>query len=85
MKKNKQGEMNLKKLFIYHKKNRFFKPKIMKKTIELLYTPSKKQPIKQKIMARLMKEAMKALYDSKIKNEKKIKKIKSPKKRRRIL
>ena len=48
----------------------------MKKTIELLYTPSKKQPIKQNIMARLMKEALKVFYDSKIGSDKKIKKIK---------
>ena len=57
-------------------KKRLFKPKIMKKTIEFLYTPLKEQPIKQKIMARLMKEAIEVLYDSKIKNNEKIKKIK---------
>ena len=42
-----------------------FKPKIKKKAIELLYTPLKKQSIKQQIMARLMKKVIKVLYDQK--------------------
>ena len=48
----------------------------MKITIELLYTPLKKQSIKQKIVTRLIKKVTKVLYGSKIKNDEKIKKIK---------
>ena len=41
----KLKKMKLKELFMRHEKNDF-KRKIMKKTIEPLYTPSKKQSIK---------------------------------------
>ena len=51
-----------------------FKPKIMEKTIKILLTPSGKQSVKEKILDRWVKEITKILYDSKTKNDKKIKK-----------